>query len=265
MRAVTEANRPTILEEFRDTGLALRRVNDVLVTQFQVLGERASGTNLVRKLIEKNLALRHSGAMGWKHAAPRMGVIPADFLVVVAVRNAESWALSMHKRPWHLAPALQQNDFSTFIRSPWHGVVDRVSDFGDLHPDVRDTAKGQILQYDRHPITGLPFDSLFQMRNVKLAAHLGMLNRGSNLMLVKAETVQDDPEAFVARVSELLARPVKGDNFRGVTRRLGNRFKLSVDPAARGETPKEMSAEDRDFMRQALDLKLEEAIGYTYP
>lgn len=252
------------LDDFRDTGLMLRRVNDTPPRRFQVLGERASATNLVRKLIEKNIAIRHSGAMGWKHAVPRMGVIPADFLVVVAVRNAESWALSMHKRPWHLAPQLQENDFSSFIRSPWHGVVDRVSDFGDLHPDVRDGARGQILQYDRHPITGRPFDNLFQMRNVKLAAHLGLLNRGCNLMLVKAETVQADPEGFVARVSDHLSLPMKGDAFRGVTRRLGNRFKLSVDADVRGETPKEMSAEDRAFMRGALDLDLERVLGYDY-
>ncbi|MDX1781515.1 MAG: hypothetical protein R3256_09350, partial [Thalassovita sp.] len=187
---MNQTPRPKLLEEFRETGTVLRRVNDLPLTQFQVIGERASATNLVRKLIEKNVQIDRTEALGWKHAAPRMPAIPRDFLVVVVVRNAESWALSMHKRPWHLDPRLQVLGFSQFIRSPWRGIVDRPTDFEELRPDIADKVLGEHLQYDRHPITGRLFANLFQMRSVKLASHLGMLNRGCNLMLVKAETVQ---------------------------------------------------------------------------
>ncbi|MBR9652005.1 hypothetical protein [Thalassovita aquimarina] len=261
---MTQASRPKLLDEFRDTGLLLRRVNDVPLTQFQVLGERASATNLVRKLFEKNIEIMRTEALGWKHAAPRMPAIPRDFLAVVVVRNAESWALSMHKRPWHLDPRLQTLDFSRFIRSPWRSIVDRPTDFEELHPELADKVLGEELQYDRHPITGRQYDNLFEMRSVKLAAHLGMLNRHCNLMLVRAETVQADPEGFAKWALDSLGLPLRGERIKGVSRRLGNRFKLSVDAETRGETPKEMSAEDRGFMRQELDLRLEEIVGYDY-
>ncbi|WP_323783217.1 hypothetical protein [Thalassovita sp.] len=239
-------------------------MNDVPLTQFQVLGERASATNLVRKLIEKNVQITRTEALGWKHAAPRMPAIPRDFLVVVAVRNAEDWARSMFKRPWHLDPMHQALNFSAFIRSPWRSIVDRPTDFEELHPEIAEKVLGEDLQYDRHPITGRRFDNLFQLRSVKLASHLGMLNRGCNLMLVKAETVQADPEGFAKWALDTLDLPLKGERIKGVTRRMGNRFQLSVDPDLRGEAPAELSEQDRDFMRQALDLKLEALLGYSY-
>ncbi|CUH66679.1 hypothetical protein TG4357_02563 [Thalassovita gelatinovora] len=254
-----------LLDEFSRTGLFFRRVNDAPLTQFQVLGERASATNLVRKLIEKNVEITRTEALGWKHAAPQMIAIPRDFLVVVAVRNAEDWARSMFKRPWHLDPNQQVLNFSAFIRNPWRSIVDRPSDFDQLHPEIAEKVQGEELQFDRHPITGRRFDNLFQMRSVKLASHLGMLNRGCNLMLVKAETVQADPEGFTRWVLETLDLPLKGEAIKGVTRRMGNRFQLSVDPELRGDAPAQMNAEDRDFMRQALDLKLESILGYSYP
>lgn len=254
-----------VSKEFQETGYHLNRPHSVPLTHFQVFGERGSATNLVRKMIEKNLHIVRTESLGWKHAVPHMVAIPRDFLMIGVVRNAEAWALSMHKRPWHLDPALQANDFSTFIRTPWRGIVDREADFEEVVGEMTGQTEGLELQFDRHPITGRPFENLFQMRSVKMACLLGMLNRSCNMALVRAESVQADPEGFVRWLAEAADLSMQRDFIKTVNRRLGNRFNLSVPREQRGETPGEMSEEDRAFMRRALDMKLETHLGYHYP
>ncbi|MDQ2091248.1 hypothetical protein [Marimonas arenosa] len=245
---------------FAETGLYLKRANDVPLAQFQVLGERACGTNMVRKAIDKNVELYRTEGLGWKHAVPHMVAIPRDMLIVCAVRNAASWALSMHKRPWHSHPDLQTLEFSAFIRSPWRGIVDRASDFEELHPEMVPHVEGAELQYDRHPITGKRFANLFELRNLKQAALLGMLNRDCNVLVVKAEKVQRDQVGFVAWMIEEFGLPLRGLRIKPVAQRLGNRFNRSAEV----ETPAKIPPEDHAFMMQQLDLEIETALGYDY-
>lgn len=241
-------------------GWYFQRANDAPLTQFQVIGERASATNMVRKVIEKNVDLYRSEGLGWKHGPPHMVAIPDELLTIVVVRNAVSWALSMHKRPWHAHPDLQALEFSDFIRSEWRGIVDRPSDFEEIHPEFRDLVTGAELQFDRHPITGKRFANLFELRNVKQAGHLGFLNRDCNVLVVKAELVQLDQVGFAAWMIETLGLPLNGLRIKPVKNRLGNRFSRATPV----ETPSDLSPEDHAFMLETLDLKAEAALGYDY-
>ena len=189
-----------------------------------------------------------------------MVAIPADMLIVCAVRAADAWALSMHKRPWHSHPRLQALEFSDFIRAPWQGIVDRAGDFEELHAELVPGIEGAELQYDRHPVTGLPFANLFELRNLKQAALLGMLNRGCNVLVVKAELVQRDQAGFIAWMIEEMGLPLRGLRIKPVAQRLGNRFSRATEI----ETPKAMSAPDRAFMLGVLDMEVESALGYDY-
>lgn len=228
---------------------------------FQVMGERASGTNLIRKIIGLNARLLRTEGLGWKHGFPAMACIPSTVVVVVAVRHAEAWALSMHKRPWHLAAPAQAAGFSDFIRQPWEGVVDRLGDFETLHPELRHAATGRPLQFDRHPITGRAFDNLFALRRAKLAALMGLVERGASVVLVQMETVVQEPEAFMQVFRQATKTSPKRDDFRRPKRKLGHNFSRQV---LAPDTPKAMSAADRAFMKAELDLDLEGALGYRY-
>lgn len=245
--------------DFRETGLHVHRVNSVSPQQFQVLGERATGTNVVRKLIEKNVSLTRTEGLGWKHAMPHMAAIPDECLVVCVVRNAESWAKSMHKRPWHAHPRMQELDFSHFLRSEWVSIVDRLQDFEEISPELE--VQGQILQYDRHPINGLPFENLFQLRRLKLESMLGVLNRGCNAVFVQLEMVQANPEQFVKSMRQVFDLTSPAPRFKPVTRRLGNRFRQGTK---RPQTPEVIPELDRGFMKRQLDLAIETSLGYDY-
>lgn len=263
---VRSASSNTFLpDSFAQTGLFIKQVSETPPRMFQVLGERGSGTNFVRKLIDKNVALFRTEGMGWKHAMPHSVGIPDNLLPIVVVRDARTWALSMHKRPWSAHPDLQLLGFSEFIHHPWDAIVDRAADFEEIHPEMQ--VEGNILQFDRHPITGLPFDNLFDLRRNKLASMLGLSNRGCNLAVVRFESVLEDPGAFVNALRDQLGvapnKRVVGDEIRMPNRRMGNNFNDS-HKGQRPETPKSFPDSDLDFLRSATDTATERQLGYAY-
>ncbi|KNG95661.1 hypothetical protein [Pseudaestuariivita atlantica] len=246
--------------DLSQTGLSLHRATDVPITQFQVLGERGSGTNVVRKTMEKNLRLMRVEGLGWKHGFPHMVCIPDDLLVVCVVRNAAAWALSMHKRPWHVAPEVQALGFSEFLRAEWRSVVDRPPDFEMLSDELH--GQGATLQYDRHPITGLPFENLFRLRTAKLRALEGIANRGCSFVFVQLEVFHVLGEDYLHQLCEAFDVTRKVPHFKQVTRRLGNKWNQSV--RNHRETPEEIGDADAEFMLSQLDPDLEARFGYVY-
>lgn len=246
--------------QMRATGTFFHRVSATPPRLVQVVGERGSGTNVVRKTIEKNTALIRTEGLGWKHGFPTMVAIPRELLVVCVVRDARAWALSMHKRPWHAHPDMQALPFAEFIRAEWRSIVDRSEDFEQIHPEMQ--VQGQPLQYDRHPLTGRPFGNLFALRRAKMEAVLGMANRGCDLALIQLETLQRAPEAALDALCRAFGLPAPRDPFRPVTRRMGHRFRHSVKE--RPETPQEMDAADLAFLKAELDSEVEAALGYAY-
>ncbi len=227
--------------------------------RYQVFGERSSGTNFVKRLLGRNSTLRPIEDLGWKHGFPHMTAIPEDVAVVCVVRDARSWALSMHAKPWHCPPAMQALRFSDFLRAEWATVADRARYF----PQVAELGGvGQPLQQDRHPLTGRAFADLFALRQAKLAGLLSFFERGCTLVFTRMETVQAAPEAFLAAVHDGLSVPQPGAAYRPVVKRLGSKFLPSVTP--RPETPKTLSTDDLAFLQSRIDPAQEAALGYSY-
>lgn len=248
-----------IPDGFAETGLAIRRAGATPLRRFQVLGERSSGTNLLRRLMMRHSPLEASEALGWKHGFPHMLAVPPDLVVLGIVRNAADWARSMHAKPWHTPPEMQRLDLSRFLRAPWETVVDRARYFGGAaaRPLV-----GQPLQYDRDPVTGAAFDTLFAMRSAKLRALAGMFRRDCTMVLVRMEAMQADPETVLSNVCAGLSLPAPTTPFAPIERRLGSKFKASVE--FRPDTPDALSEDDLAFLRTQIDAPLEAAFGYSY-
>lgn len=249
-----------VREDMNDTGCFFHRAHDVTQTQFQVLGERGSGTNLVRRLIDLNCEITRTEALGWKHGFPISVGIPDTLTAVCVFRNAADWAISMYKRPWHAHPDLQALPFSDFIRAEWHAVIDRTGDFDLVHPELH--VDGAELQYDRHPLTGKRFENLFALRRAKIAGHLGMLKRGCNVTLLRMETVLEAPEAFMFAFQTAYRLTPKTESFRSEARRMGHRWKPSVPD--RAPPPERLSEADHAFMVSQLDTAVEAYLGYRY-
>ena len=247
---------PPIPADFAKTGLVvLRPAGAPPVTRYQVLGERSSGTNLVKRLLGRNSDLAPSEELGWKHGFVQCLAVPPDLAVICAVRAPEAWALSMFAKPWHTPPRMQQLAFSDFIRAEWDTVIDRPRYFGGAQ-----AIAGQPLLQDRDPVSGARFANLFALRRAKLAHLLGWLNRGATVALLRAEAAQEDPRALTEALLRGLGQPPR-ETFRPVVKRLGSKFAPAV--ADRPASPSEISAADRAFMWSQLDPGAEAALGYA--
>ncbi|WP_415920334.1 hypothetical protein [Tateyamaria sp. SN6-1] len=248
----------TLPAAFAETGFFATRAGETPVTRFQVLGERSSGTNFVKRLIGRNTPLTPTEGLGWKHGFPHMMAVPRDMAVICVVRRADSWARSMFDKPWHTTPEMQTLGFSDFIRARWDTIIDRPRYFRGLVPEG---SVGAPLQHDRDPVTGLPFDNLFALRRAKLARLLTLPARGCTCAVLRMEDAQAAPEATLAQLTSALG-VTRNDTFRPVVKRLGSKFKPSVTD--RPDAPAAWPDADRRFLSAAVDPDQEAVLGYSY-
>lgn len=224
-----------------------------------MLGERSTGTNLVKRLMLRNSGLTPTEALGWKHGHPHALAIPADLAVICMLRNAADWALSMHAKPWHTTPQMQALEFSDFIRAPWTTIIDRPRYFEGAE---QQGLIGQPLQLDRSSLTGDPYANLFALRRAKQAGLLSYLNRACTCVILRAETIQAAQQPTMDRLRAALGQPPRTAAFRPVGKRLGSKFKAAI--ATRPNTPESLSDIDRAFLISQLDKTAEAALGYRY-
>lgn len=224
-----------------------------------MLGERSTGTNLVKRLMLRNCGLTPTEALGWKHGHPHALAIPADLAVICVLRNAADWALSMHAKPWHSTPQMQMLEFGDFIRTPWTSIIDRARYFEGAG---QTGLIGQPLQLDRHPLTGAVYNNLFALRRAKQAGLLSYLARGCTCVILRSEIVQAAQQPIMDTLRAALGQPPRSAAFRPVGKRLGSKFKAAI--AARPDSPETLSAADRTFMINQLDQQTESQMGYRY-
>ncbi len=241
---------------FARSGLHIQPGPDI-PTRFQVIGERSSGTNYMKRLLGRNTPLTPTEALGWKHGTFQALAVPRDMVVILSVRNAADWALSMFAKPWHTPAAMQALELGGFLRARWETIIDHPKYF----PGIDAACVGQPLQQDRDPLTGRAYANLFRLRTGKLASHLGIVNRGCACVIVRQESVLADPQAFLRSFRSQLGLPSSDAPLRPVVKRLGARFNAATD---RPDSPAALSQPDIAFMESELDGSLESALGYAY-
>ncbi len=227
--------------------------------RFQVLGERGCGTNVIRKTVQDALTIRRTEALGWKHGFPAMIALPPSFLTICAVRAPDKWAHSLYKRPWHATRAMQSLDWAAFLRSPWEACVDKLGHFEGIAPRLHPL--GHALQWDRHPITGAPFETIFAMRNLKHRALMGLPARGGSVVYVSLDAFNAAPEAFLAELADTFGLDFTERGYAPVARRMGNRFTPAVE--GRAPAPDAWAPEDLAWMHSQLDADIETALGFA--
>lgn len=228
------------------------------VKQFQVLGERCSGTNYAKSFFEKNFYISHVESLGWKHGFPTFTAFPKDFLAVVVFRNAHSWVRSMYGKPWHTENYIRKMNFHDFIRAEWNTFVDKA---GYFRLPEGDAMVGQTLQLDRHPITGRSFRNIVEMRNAKTQAWLGLANRNINVFYVNHEKLVADPKGIIDMVSNGFDM-VAGKDILIPEGKFGWNWPKRVTSHPMPTLP--LDEADQDFINSNLDMVQERAIGYSY-
>jgi len=247
-------------DSLETTGYEAVRHGTAPIEQMQVWGERCSGTNYVNVLTRKNTKCAMTRSMGWKHGFVQRNAIPANTLLICSMRNSTSWIKSLFHKPWHATQEVQGASFSEFIRMPFDTRVDQVKYFPN-------SQVGDVIQQDRHPITGDAFETPFAMRAAKHEALLGLRARGCNVVLVHFERVLANPQGFINDIHRDfgIARKFKR---KPVEKRHGWRFN-SLNGKPRDVSIGEMSAEDQTVLDAYAASDIERRLGYgggvTYP
>lgn len=247
-------------DSLETTGYEAVRYGTSPIKEMQVLGERCSGTNYVNVLTRKNTKCKTTRSMGWKHGFIQRNTIPADTLLICSMRNSNSWIKSLFRKPWHATQEVQDASFSEFIRTPFTTCVDQVKYFPK-------SEVGDVVQQDRHPITGEAFENPFAMRAAKHEALLGLRSRGCNVVLVHFERVLADPQKFLEDIRRDFGVSLKF-NRQNVAKKHGWRFN-SLDGKPRDVTIGEMTAADQAVLDAYAASDIERRLGYggdvTYP
>lgn len=235
-----------------------RRRDALPIQRHQVRGERASGTNFLRVLMERHVAAPHTGDYGWKHGFIGFEVVRREDLLIVLFRAAEPWLLSLYRKPWHVRRRDRNVNFSGFLRQPF--VTRRDMDLSPREakgPGARDMP----IQQDRDPFTGRPYDNPILLRNAKNRANLGLRNRECNVCLLRFEALLAAPARFLSELSVFYDIEHDVETLDLPTERLG-RFGREPEGDRRDADPAFDDA-DRAFLRETLDAGIEAELGYS--
>jgi hypothetical protein len=228
------------------------------IDRFQVYGERRSGTNFIAKSLAQNTGLKRWGAYGWKHAVPYFPVLPTSCLFVVVVRDPFDWLRSFYAGPFEVDPKLAALPFSDFLRAEWEGFYSGFRQQWAFRGFAVEDRKhrGEPNFLDRHPMDGRHFRNVCELRSVKLAGHLSLLDRGLNAVALRYEDFKANPQGMIAAIAKPFDVKLRKE-FVAVTNPVGP----SSDNRA-AEKTRPISDADRDFILRELDLSLERRCGY---
>ena len=225
-------------------------------SHFQVFGERRSGTNFVEALISRSLDIEPTRKYGWKHGCISAPAISSDALAIVVVRHPLSWIVSFFNTPFAAFPGYQPKKFSAFIRSEWESEArPRRQKWKSWGYRNDPSMQGEVMQLDRHPITGKRYENMVQMRNVKLACHLGLKQRVSNFAVINYEMASEKGTDVIADLANCfqLSRTSQ-------TVEVANRVGPKSRPAVMRTD--DIISSDRQFILDALDTAQEQKVGY---
>lgn len=117
---------------------------------FTIMGERCSGTKLLKQAIEANFGLDFTGDYGWKHWVGWQDdkiKNAKDTIFFCIARNVFDWCHSFYKKPHHVEH-LRHN----FFHSTWYSLA----------------ANGEEIMEDRNFHTNKRYKNIFELRSVKL-------------------------------------------------------------------------------------------------
>lgn len=216
------------------------------IIDFNIKGERCTGTNYLQKLIEINLGCPYIPNTGWKHGYTRFCAIDATvstFLTIVISRNVIDWIRSFYTSPHHLPNTDtgrwnngSRPSFSDFIRQQVYPTGSEV--VGDVHPF-----------YLRSP------NNVLELRNWKTEHFLCLSNVLPNVHYVKYEDLIADPARVIAEIN---------DRWFGVDYQFKNWTKYKYNDW--NYKPKKyftIRDENLAFIRDNINWDLEAKMGYT--
>ena len=220
----------------------------------QIFGERNSGTNHLRRLIEENMHEPNNilGAYSTKNnpenTAKRFGykhyyVNPkklesnqADTLFLVIYKNPYTWIRSTMVKPYHFKASLEKKTIEDLPELQLVGPDYRGRPIPDVHPDTGDNI------------------NIFDLRHHKIVNWENLINQVDNVVYVNYEHLLLEPTQIIQKIL---------DNY-------GSLFNCTTAPEHRTDNkylekyvnPEPFSDREMEFMNANINWDSEELAGY---
>lgn len=127
------------------------------ITHFSIFGERCSGTNLLKNLIETNFKLEYNYDISHKHFfcfTDFENKNTENTLILCIVRNFFEWIMSFYEKQHHINKSVHEN-------------VNNIKSFLNQEVHSYDSDGNEILQ-DWNYVSGTPYKNLFELRKYKI-------------------------------------------------------------------------------------------------
>lgn len=239
-----------------------------MIEYIQIFGERNSGTNYLRAVLEKNLMNVEVGySFGWKHGFPNFTRLrkekTSQTLFLVLFKDPYSWLVSMNNKPHH-APQLFGLSFSEFIRSEWacyqgENYTQRAKTIeqNPLRPE-------EEMMRERHPWTGERIENVIKLRVLKTRSYLQLCNLVEHSEKLNYENLLNKPADIISHV--VTSFGIAGNSeFVNPTGHYGKNPNQKFDRKDYFNQRRYLDSinkKDLKFINEQLSFSLEKKIGY---
>ena len=233
----------------------------------KIYGERNTGTNYLRKLIENNFEVKfltgavskgsvftfrewtkdlffkltRSRNLGWKHSVVDTDLVlnhQEEPVIITLTKNPYSFLLSLYKRPYHYK-GNKPNSFLSFLKEKWE-LTDR----------------------DNYKLRSL--DSPINLWNIKNRSYIDLSDSYSNYLIITYEELLERPDKVIASISEKLNIPLKNvfRNYDNSTKDDNKDFNDYQSYYLNELWKKELDNDEVIFINSKLDLNVLSHFGY---
>ncbi len=218
--------------------------------EIQLLGQRCSGTNYLRRLLKRNLAdVQITTKFSHKHlwsGSFDFDRSPGDTIFAIVVRNPYDWVRSVHRDPHHCSDLLGTS-FSDFIRSRWQAWSG--PEWNNPDPKIRESVKGPANLIEQSP-------NVLALRNAKVSTFLRIRDEFPNTMIFRLEDLQQNPQILMADFADKFDLELTG-HFQSVTE-----YK-STDKAYKPKPLIKITDQDLEHIRSSLNWANERRLGFN--
>lgn len=237
------------------------------IHDYQICGERGSGTTWLDILLRDNLEFKNHFEFGCKYGCKHWLLVENDnflkedtdhTLFVVIYKNPYSWLLSINKFPHH-APQLYNKPFDEFVRSEWRCYQGKhhFKQNGKMMPNMEIVKDENEMMWERSK-------NVIELRYKKIEAFQSLKDLVKHVYYVRYEDLLDHPKRVIRDIANKFnikrknTTVVVSKKYRDNKKLLFNKKEYYLNK----EYMKKISPELLKEINEQLDERIENSIGY---
>lgn len=217
-----------------------------MINYFTIFGERCSGTNYIKNIIELNFNIKHTDIYGHKHFFGFNSYNNPDVnktLFISIVRNPYSWLNSLYNNPHHFSSKLLENK-NTFLNNEIISYHDN----------------GNEILEDRNIYTKNRYKNIFELRNTKLKYMLEDLPQYVKFyIIIKYEDLVYN---FDNTMKKFNTFPLCFKENYPINSNIDYKYKNKIFDKKKLHNKKYIFLEKEIFLNKNFNKKYEEILGY---